>query len=58
MKLDVNVNMKMGVNLLVKLNMKNVKVRLAGLEPARPKAQPPQDCVSANSTITAQSKMD
>ena len=28
-------------------------VRLAGLEPARLAAQPPQGCVSANSTITA-----
>ena len=26
----------------------------AGVEPARPKAQPPQDCVSANSTTSAQ----
>jgi hypothetical protein len=25
----------------------------AGVEPARPKAQPPQDCVSANSTTSA-----
>ena len=31
-------------------------VRLAGLEPARLAAQPPQGCVSANSTITANRK--